>query len=190
MSRKERMSDSQSQLTAPEQKDVLPEGEKMSVLQSGDDLAAAALASTSMTDESTDETTASNELADTLNHLQNVIERNADQLTKLSNELKLKRESLKNVFDNDAQLAEAAEEQQRQSQQVKERKAQLQNSSEALQLKTQIGELNEQKKEIEDTLSNHLLNYYQLTNSTSFDTSDGDQWEFNIKAKVKGKKKQ
>lgn len=168
--------------------DMLEAPEEVGKLQSGDDLAAQALASASSSSSALDETEQSDQLATTLQHLQNVIERNADQLTQLKNDLKLKRESLKNVFDNDVSLAEATEQQQQYVQQVKERKAQLQNSAESLQLKTQIGELNEQKKEIEETLSNHLLNYYQLTNSTSFDTSDGDQWEFNIRASVKGKK--
>ncbi len=164
--------------------------EEMDKIESGDDLAAKALASVSSSSNAglLNEAEESDQLADTLQHLQNVIERNADQLTQLKNDLKLKRESLKNVFDNDVNLAEATEQQQQQMQRVKERKSQLQNAPESLQLKTQIGELNEQKKEIEETLSNHLLNYYQLTNSTSFDTSDGDQWEFNIRASVKGKK--
>ena len=174
------MSDDIQKLDAPEE---------VTALESGDDLATAALASTTSPSDEDEETIASNQLAETLGHLQNVIERNADQLTQLGNDLKLKRESLKNVFENDTQLAEATQEQQETAQKVKERKAKIQVSPEATQLKTQIGELNEQK-EIEETLSNHLLNYYQLTQSTSFDTSDGDQWEFNIRAKVKGKKKQ
>jgi len=52
-----------------------------------------------------------------------------------------------------------------------------------------IGELKEQQKEIEETLSNHLINYHAMTNSKSFDTSDGDQWDFSIKAKIRPRKK-
>ncbi len=184
------MSDDVQQLDAPEETTALPESEEDLKLESGEDLAAAALADVSAADTTIDdETAASNQLADTLASLQNVIERNADLLTQLANDLKLKRESLKNIFDNDTQLSEATQQQKEVTQQVKERKSKLQSSPEVTQLKTQIGELNEQKKEIEEALSNHLLNYYQITNSTSFDTSDGDQWEFNIKAKVKGRKK-
>ena len=58
-----------------------------------------------------------------------------------------------------------------------------------VRLKNDIGELNEQKKEIEEALSNHLVNYYQLTNSKSIDTSDGDQREFVIRAKIKPAKR-
>ena len=72
---------------------------------------------------------------------------------------------------------------------VKERKAQLQTNPAAMSLKAKIGELREQQKELEETLSNHLVNYHSLTHSHSFDTSDGDQWEFTITAKIKPRKK-
>ncbi len=135
-----------------------------------------------------DEVDASNELAQTLSYLQGIIERNAEQLSRLSDELKEQRDSLRSVYENDAQLTTVEEEAQVASQKVKERKAQVKSSAQVMTLANKIAEINEQKKEIEETLSNHLLNYYQLTNSTSFDTSDGDQWEFNIKARVKPRK--
>jgi hypothetical protein len=135
-----------------------------------------------------DEVSASNEVAETLGFLQNVIERNANELMKVKEELRLKRESLKSVFDSDAQLSEANSEVEILNAKLKERKTQIVNSPQSVSLKNQVGELNQQKKEIEETLSNHLLSYYAMTNSTSFDTSDGDQWEFNIKAAVKSRK--
>ncbi|MBP9819859.1 hypothetical protein KBC79_03915 [Candidatus Woesebacteria bacterium] len=145
-------------------------------------------AQTQVSASSDDEVAASDELAQTLGYLQGVIERNAEQLTRLQDELKEKRDSLKSVYENDTTLATVEEEAQAVANKVKEKKAQIKSSAQVVTLHSQIGELNEQKKEIEETLSNHLLNYYQLTNSTSFDTSDGDQWEFNIRAKVKPRK--
>ncbi len=135
-----------------------------------------------------DEVAASDELAQTLSYLQGIIERNAEQLSRLTDELKEQRDSLRSVYENDAQLTTVEDEAEVASQKVKERKAQVKASPQAMTLGNKIAEINEQKKEIEETLSNHLLNYYQLTNSTSFDTSDGDQWEFNIKARVKPRK--
>lgn len=135
-----------------------------------------------------DEMAASDELASTLSSLQNVIEKNAQQLEKIQEELKHKRESMKNIFENDTLLAEAQEQQALYSNQLKERKAKLQADPQVTSLKIQVGELNEQKKEVEEALSNHLVNYYQLTNSKSFDTSDGDQWDFVVRAKVKPRK--
>lgn len=166
----------------------LPVPDEKPALQSADDLALAALnqesnpAAHSPADA---EEVSSDELADTLQHLQNVIERNALQLSKIAQEIKEKRESMQSVFENDQQLAETEDQADVIVQQVKERRAQIQNNPQVISLKNAIGELNQEKKEIEETISNHLINYYSLTQSKSFDTSDGDQWEFDIKAKVK-----
>ena len=174
--------------------------DSQNILLSAEELAAQALGSapipeemseTSANDTTTDsgdEAAQSDQVAQALGSLQNVIERNANELGRVAEELKQKRESLKNVFENDTELATAEEMVEQISTQVKERRAKLQADPQITSLKVQIGELNEQKKEIEETLSNHLVNYYQMTSSTSFDTSDGDQWEFNIRAKVKPRK--
>lgn len=179
------MSDDQKLLDAADEKESL---------QSGDDIALAALSQQSNTDDVTSdgnesEAMESDKLADTLNHLQNIIERNANELARINAELKERRDSLKSVFENDQQLSEAQDHVQEMTNAVKERRTQLQNDPQATSLKAKIGDLNEQKKEIEETISNHLINYFGLTNSKSFDTSDGDQWEFDIKAKVKSRKK-
>lgn len=162
-------------------------------IPSGDDLARQALGEDTATSpvataDLQDEAAASDQVAVALGSLQNVIERNATELQRIADELKQKREMLKNIFENDTELAVAEEQVQQFSTQVKERKARLQSDPQVTSLKAQVGELNEQKKEIEETLSNHLVNYYSMTSSTSFDTSDGDQWEFKISAKVKPRK--
>lgn len=157
-------------------------------ISSSDDLALEALSQASQKADEKDELTESNELAETLNSLQSLIEKHARELVRIETELKEKRQSLKNVFDNDIQLTEAKEEVDRHTQAMKERKVQLQNDPQSTSLKIDVAELNQQKKELEETLSNHLVNYHALTNSMSFDTSDGDQWDFSIKAKIKGKK--
>jgi DNA repair exonuclease SbcCD ATPase subunit len=131
----------------------------------------------------------SDQLAETLTSLQNLIERHALELTRISGELREKRQAVKNVFDNDFQLVEKKEEVDKYNQEYKERKSQLQNDPQVIALKVDVSDLNQQKKELEETLSNHLVNYHSLTNSTSFDTSEGDQWEFAIKAKIKTKTK-
>lgn len=157
-------------------------------ISSSDDLALDALSQASQGADTDNELAESNQLADTLNSLQNLIEKHARELTRIETELKEKRQSLKNVFDNDVQLTEAREEVEKHTQAMKERRVQLQNDPQSTSLKIDVAELNQQKKELEETLSNHLVNYHALTNSTSFDTSDGDQWDFSIKAKIKAKK--
>jgi DNA repair exonuclease SbcCD ATPase subunit len=160
-------------------------------ISASDELALDALSQASQASEDTDsddEIKKSNELAETLTSLQNLIEKHARELTRIDGELKEKRQSLKSVFDNDIQLTEALEEVEKHNQAMKERKVQLQNDPQSTSLKIDVAELNQQKKELEETLSNHLVNYHALTNSTSFDTSDGDQWDFVIKAKIRAKK--
>ncbi|MFA6813972.1 MAG: hypothetical protein WCR60_00280 [Patescibacteria group bacterium] len=147
-----------------------------------DDLVKKALAS-----DEDDELEQSNKLAETLISLQNLIERHALELTKINGELSEKRESVRDVFDNDTLLTEKKDELDQYNHQYKERKGQLQNNPQVIALKVDIADLNEQKKDLEETLSGHLINYHSLTNSTSFDTSEGDQWEFVIKAKIKKK---
>ena len=137
----------------------------------------------------TDEAADSDELAETLTALQNVIERGAQQLESVSRQLREKRDSLGNVFANDQELEQAREQAQLASQQAKQRQTSLQADPQVTALQVQIGELKEQQQELKETLSNHLVNYYQLTNSKSFDTSDGDQWEFEVKARVKPRRK-
>ena len=157
-------------------------------ISNSDDLALDALSQASQGAEVDSELVESNQLAETLNSLQNLIEKHARELTRIDTELKEKRQSLKSVFDNDVQLIEAREEVEKHTQAMKERRVQLQNDPQSTSLKIDVAELNQQKKELEETLSNHLVNYHALTNSTSFDTSDGDQWDFSIKAKIKAKK--
>ncbi len=154
-------------------------------VQSGEDLANQALGETKSGATELDEVAQSDQIADTLNHLQGVIERNAHQLEELQHQLKEKRESLRAVFESDAKLVEVEEEAKKQSQALVTERARVQASPTTLALKTQVADLREQQKEIEETLNSHLLNYFQLTNSTSFDTSDGDQWDFKISAKLK-----
>lgn len=135
-----------------------------------------------------DEVEESDKLAESLNSLQNLIERNANELDRLGSAQKELRESLKNIFENDAPLAEAEQKATEITQQLKERKQYLDGSPEVRQLKMKLSELKEEMNEIVETLNNHLINLFQLTGSNSFDTSDGDQREFSIRAKVKPKK--
>jgi len=129
----------------------------------------------------------SDKLAETLMSLQSMIERQANEVTELKHQLKAKRESLKSLFENDSELSEAINQAEKIIQQVKQVKSKIGSSIEASRLKVEIAELNEQKNEYLGSLSCNLINYFQLTNSTSFDTSEGDQWDFSINAKVKSK---
>jgi hypothetical protein len=160
-------------------------------MKTGDDLANAALEEANANTSSTPTPSAvqNQDVGEALTSLQNIIERNASELDRIREELKIERESLKNVFENDSELAHAEEEATAVTQQLKERKAKLQSSPQATQIKTKITELNDQKKEIEEALNNHLLNLYQITGTKTFDASDGSQREFKIRASLLGGKK-
>ncbi|KKT78669.1 MAG: hypothetical protein UW75_C0042G0008 [Parcubacteria group bacterium GW2011_GWF2_44_8] len=193
-------------LSTAKSKPALPQADMPVSLPNGDDLAMAALTGAdevmlpAATDEShatdsepvesadDEELAKSNQLADTLNSLQGLIERHARKLEELEKEVREKRESLRSFFENDAQLGEAEAKAEVMATEMKARKSQLQSEPQVTSLKVQLAELAEQKKEIEETLSNHLVNYHQITNSTSFDTSEGDQWDFSIRAKIKARK--
>ncbi len=130
----------------------------------------------------------SDEFAETLHSLENIIESKANKVMRIKDKMKKKREMVRTVFENDAELSEAEEKKEEIYQTWRERKTKLRETPEVKQLKRELKDLRDERKDIEESLSNHLINYHQLTNSTSFDTSDGDQWEFKIKAKVKNKK--
>ncbi|MDO5561215.1 MAG: hypothetical protein Q4G02_00330 [bacterium] len=135
-----------------------------------------------------DEVAASDKIAETLNALQGVIERNAHELQNVDRTLHEKREMLKNMLDNNTEISEAEVKAKAMNDELKQKKAKVAADPASVALKLEIAEISQNKKEIEEALSEHLVNYHQLTGSTSFDTSDGDQWEFNIKARVKAKK--
>ena len=153
--------------------------------KTGEELAQEALATVQ---NSTNEVEQSQQIAETLSALQAVIERNARELLEVNETLKQKREMLKSNFESNVELGEAEAKVKALSDEVKQKKAKINASPEMVNLKLEIAEITQNKKDIEETLSSHLVNYHQLTGSTSFDTSDGDQWEFRIQAKVKARK--
>ncbi len=156
--------------------------------QSATDLATEMLGQTSEPNTSElDEVAASDKLADTLSALQAVIERNAMELERIGKAMREKRESLESVLQNDTTLASAEEELKKQTMEVKQRKSSVMSSPQVVSIKNDILEITQQRKEVEEALNTHLLNYYSLTHSTSFDTSDGDQWDFLVTAKLKRK---
>jgi small-conductance mechanosensitive channel len=163
--------------------------------ETGDDLATKALAQaqkTSMagsTSASSSTPAAQKALGETLTALQNVIERNADQLDEIKGKIKQFREELKNVLENDEILSDVEQQASQMTQKVKERKSQLQGSAQVTQIKSNLMEVIEQKKEVEEALNNHLLNLYQVTGTKTFDTSSGQTREFSIKASIKGSRK-
>lgn len=170
--------------------DALPEGEETPKLEDAQELAINAIskAAEQAADGDLSESEKSDQFAKTLQSLEKVVESKAKKLMRLKDEMKKKRQMIKNVFENDQDFQEVAEQKTEVYQQWRQRKSELNETVQVRQLKDDLRELKDERKDLEESLSNHLINYHQLTNSTSFDTSEGDQWEFKIKAKVKSKK--
>ncbi len=163
----------------------------MDDLESGDDLAQDALdeANASFQSSAPISPKVNAAVGETLTALQNIVERNCNELDRVKEAMRVQRESLKNLFENDSPLAEAQVKASEVTQKLKERKSQIQATPEANQIKGNITELSERKKEIEEALNNHLLNLFQLTGTKTFDTISGQQREFTIKASVVGSRK-
>lgn len=118
--------------------------------------------------------------------LQSVIERHIVELERLNEVKKSYRESLNNILSNDSELSEAQEQAAQITQRVKVRKSQLNASQEVNQIKANISEISERKKEIEESLNGHLISLFQMTGSRIVDLSSGTK-EFRIKATLMGK---
>ena len=66
----------------------------------------------------------------------------------------------------------------------KKRKQELKDSVEAKEATAKAKEVREEIKDIEESLTNHLLNYYQITGTKSFPTPDGEEREFRLNARI------
>lgn len=177
------------------QNDATTEATEENKLESGEDTAAAAIeASQTGSLPAGDEMPAlddgnfadSEDMQQTINKLERIIERNANQLDELNQELKEHRNMLKNFFENDTELQEAQEEVDQAKIALKKRKTELKSHPQVVELKEKMKAMKDERRDIKDTVSNHLINYHQLTNSTTIDMSDGTEREFRIKAAVKG----
>lgn len=118
-----------------------------------------------------------------------LIQRMSVQLDELKEKQKDLRERLKNIQDNDAQLGELEIQAKEAATAFKKRKKDLMDSLEAREVKAKLTEANEEAKEIKESLTHHLLNYYQITGTQSFETPAGGEREFSFAAKIKPAKK-
>lgn len=127
---------------------------------------------------------------DSLTAVEGIIRRQSVRLDQLREEAKTFADQLKSIMDNDEALTNVEEEVKQATRKQKERKATLANSPESMQLKYKLKEVKDGIKDIEESLSNHLLNLYKITGIKEFDTDDGKKREFDVKAKLRGTKKQ
>lgn len=125
---------------------------------------------------------------ETYNAVQNLIARLSAQLDELNQTVRSQREMLSNVYENDATLAEAKEKVQAIKNEEKAQQSKLAETEEVIGIKTKIAEITEDIKMVKESLNTHLLNYYQMTGSTTVDLPDGTEREFTVNANLKPKK--
>jgi DNA-binding transcriptional MerR regulator len=129
------------------------------------------------------------EFGEQLTAIQNIVERYGNQLDELNKKIRDLRESLSNLFENNEELQEAEAQQKALKTDVTAKKQRIKESPEAVQFQMKIKELAEEANEVKQTVSNHLIRYYQMTGSQVIETSSGEEREFSVSARLKGKKK-
>ncbi len=140
-------------------------------------------------DEMAQQTAQAEQFGEMLTSIQNIVERYGDQLDELNQKVHELRESLANLFANNEELAQAEEQEKTLKSDVKAKRQRIKESPEAVQLQIKMKELQEEANEIKQTLSNHLIRYYQMTGSQVIETAGGEEREFSLNARLKGKKK-
>lgn len=116
--------------------------------------------------------------------LQAVAERQAMRIDEIREKVKTLADSMKSIFDNDNEFSTQEESVKEASKKAKERKSALTQSPEFRELSAKAVELKDELKELEESLSNHLLSLYQQTGARMFDVAGGKQREFKVHAKL------
>lgn len=129
------------------------------------------------------------EFGEMLMSIQNIVERYGNQLDELNKKIHDLKESLANLFVNNEELQQAEEQQKTIQTDVKAKRQRIKESPEAVQFQMKMKEFQEEANEIKQTISNHLIRYYQMTGSQVIETSSGEEREFSVSARLKGKKK-
>ncbi len=128
------------------------------------------------------------QFAEELISLRNLIQRYADQMEKLSAEVKEHNDSLKNLMSNDQELSQLEEQAKAITTDLRAKQQRIKESPESVQIQVKVKELKEELSELKAALNNYLLRYYQMTGSTVIEDDTGDEREIVFQAKL-GRKK-
>jgi methyl-accepting chemotaxis protein len=169
-----------AQLEAGASVEQLPAGEEMPALPEGYEVVVGNTSANLVED--------AQQFGEELTSVRNLIQRYAQQMDDMKAQIKEVSDSLRNIFDNDTELQQLEEQAKTMTTDVKNKRQRVKESPEAVQLQMKIKEFKEEQKEISDTLTNHLLRYYQMTGSTVIEDESGDEREIRINAKLGGKK--
>lgn len=116
--------------------------------------------------------------------VKNLIYQLSIQIDEVKNKRKELQQRLKNIQDNDSQLAEFEEQAKQANLAFKKRKTELEESAEGVEIKSKIKEFSEEIRDLDESLTNSLVSYFQITGTKSFDTPSGEEREFKLNAKL------
>jgi chromosome segregation ATPase len=170
----------EAKLPAGEEQTALPAGEDAPSLPPGYEVV--------LGDDPTDQVENAEQFGEELTSLRNLIQRYAQQMDQVGSEIKELNDSLRNLFDNDTELQQLEEQAKTVNQDTKTKKQRIKESPEAVQLQMKVKEFKEEQHELEETLKNYLLRYYQMTGSTVIEDDSGDEREIKINARLSRKK--
>jgi len=114
--------------------------------------------------------------------IRNIALRQIERIRELKVDVKALRDQKKSLMENDPALKQAENNAEEHLQAIKEAKSKVKALPEHAQLDTKEKEIKSEINEISGTLSNHLIQYSNLTGSNILEDDDGN--ELKIKHKV------
>lgn len=119
--------------------------------------------------------------------VQAVAVRKIAKLEELKEQLRLKKEMLRDSLTNDTEFSILEADAKAAQNRLKQRKAVLMQDSSIMGLAMDIKELSEEKKESQLSLFDTLTVYQSQTNSNTIDLDDGSQYEIGRQYKLRKK---
>ncbi len=113
-----------------------------------------------------------------------LIQNISTKLDELKGKQKDLRGRLKNILDNDVALSEYEQQAKDAASEFTKRKKDLMESVEAKEIRAKSKEVAEEIGDMQDSLTHHLISYYQVTGVQSFETASGEEREFKFNAKL------
>lgn len=115
----------------------------------------------------------------------NLVRVKLEKIEELKANKKEYREMINNLLENDEEYSERNEKKKDLQREVKEAKNRILGSQEAADIIAKMDDTTADIKDLEESISNHLMVYHQKTGRTTFDDIDGNERTVVYKYKVK-----
>ena len=118
----------------------------------------------------------------------NIISNQIEKIDEIKRKQKLFKEQIDDLVLNNESYQGAEELAKEATKKAKELKANIMQTQAYKELKSKIKELREDQKDLQESLSGHLLDLYQTTGVMEYESPGGDVYEYKISAKIGSKK--